>query len=310
LPELAVITIVRGRLDHLARQQAALDSQRAKHHRVVFQMGGPSVIETLAGHDITLVHLPADNDPVPLAAARNAGVAATDADSVLLLDVDCIPSPSLLDRCRDALAKVGGVVAGPVGYLPAGATKRNVTPAALARAAVPHPARPVPEPELLLREDRYELFWSLSFAVSRADWHRIGGFCEDYRGYGGEDTDFAFKMRRAGLPFHWVGGAWAWHQHHDVSDPPREHLADIVRNAIVFHRRWGCWPMTGWLEAFRDEGLLEWSRDGANCTLTAPGRATIAGRRPEATYSPNQAHPGGDTAMDTLDGRAFRPPPS
>ena len=31
--------------------------------------------------------------------------------------------------------------------------------------------------------------------------------------------------------------------------------------------------MTGWLEAFRDEGLLDWSRDSAYCTLTASGRA-------------------------------------
>jgi hypothetical protein len=93
LPELAVVTIVRGRLDHLARQQAALDSQATEHQRVVVQMGGPSVIETLTGHDVTLVQLTADCDRLPLAAARNAGVAASAADAVLLLDVDCIPSP-------------------------------------------------------------------------------------------------------------------------------------------------------------------------------------------------------------------------
>ena len=274
MPELAVVTIVRGRLDHLARQQAALDLQASEHQRVVVQMGGPSVTETLAGHDVTLVQLTADCDRLPLAAARNAGVAASATDAVLLLDVDCIPSPSLLERCQDALTEVGGVVAGPVGYLPAGATSSTMTTETLASSAIAHPARPVPAPGELMREDRYELFWSLSFAVARADWDRVGGFCEDYRGYGGEDTDFAFKVRRAGLPFHWVGGAWAWHQHHDVSDPPREHLADIVGNALVFHRRWGCWPMTGWLKAFADEGLLDWSRDGAHCTLTASGRAS------------------------------------
>ena len=273
MPDLAVVTTVRGRLDHLARQQAALDAQPTEHQRVIVQMGGPSIVETLAGRKVTLVQLAGDCDPLPLAAARNAGVAASTAEVVLLLDVDCIPSPTLLVRCCDALAEVGGVVAGPVGYLPAGATRGNVTNETLASSAVPHPARPVPAPGELRREDRYEMFWSLSFAVSRADWDRVGGFCEDYRGYGGEDTDFAFKLRRAGLPLHWVGGAWAWHQHHDVSDPPREHLADIVSNALVFHQRWGCWPMTGWLKAFQDEGLLDWSRDSAYCTLTASGRA-------------------------------------
>jgi N-acetylglucosaminyl-diphospho-decaprenol L-rhamnosyltransferase len=279
LPELAVVTIVRGRLDHLARQQAALDSQATEHQRVLVQMGGPSPVGTLAGRKFTLVQLTGDCDPLPLAAARNAGVAASTTKAVLLLDVDCIPSPSLLERCCEALSEVGGVVAGPVGYLPAGATRGNVTTETLARSAVPHPARPVPGPDELLREDRYELLWSLSFAVSRADFDQVGGFCESYRGYGAEDTDFAFMVRRAGLPFHWVGGAWAWHQHHDVSDPPREHLADIVSNALVFRRRWGCWPMTGWLEAFRDAGLLEWRHDAARCTLTATGRAMTAADR-------------------------------
>ncbi len=60
------------------------------------------------------------------------------------------------------------------------------------------------------------------------------------------------------MPLHWVGGAWAYHQHREVSSPPREHLADIVRNARRFRDRWGRWPMEGWLGAFADEGLVEW----------------------------------------------------
>jgi len=30
-----------------------------------------------------------------------------------------------------------------------------------------------------------------------------------------------------------------------ISDPPIEHLADIIANAIVFEQRWGWWPMQG-----------------------------------------------------------------
>lgn len=268
-PDIAVVTIVRGRLDHLAAQQAALRAQTTAHERVVVRMGGPSVDAALDGSPVTLVQMPDEYERLPLAAARNAGVAAADAPAVLLLDVDCIPSPSLLARCVDALDRVGGLVAGPVGYLPPGATARSHAPAALAELAEPHPARPVPGVGELVREDRYELFWSLSFAVGRRDWERIGGFCEEYSGYGAEDTDFAWTARAAGVPLHWVGGAWAWHQHHPVSDPPREHLEDIVRNSTLFHRRWGDWPMTGWLEAFRAEGLIEWSPTGESCWLVA-----------------------------------------
>jgi len=271
-PDLAVVTVVRGRLDHLAAQQTALSAQETGHERVVVQMGGPDVRPALGAADVTLVRLGAEPDRLPLAAARNAGVAASTAAAVVLLDVDCIPAPTLLARYADALTRVGGVVAGPVGYLPAGATTGGTAPERLARLAVPHPARPVPAAGQLRRELRYELLWSLSLAVSRADWDRLGGFCEDYTGYGGEDTDFAWTARRAGVPFHWVGGAWAWHQHHPVSDPPYEHLHDIVRNSELFHTRWGEWPMVGWLAAFRDAGLVEWEPTAARCRVTRSAR--------------------------------------
>jgi GT2 family glycosyltransferase len=124
-------------------------------------------------------------------------------------------------------------------------------------------------------EPRVELFWSLAFAVTPATHERIGGFDEGYEGYGAEDTDYAFRARRAGVGLAWVGGAWAHHQHHPVSDPPVEHLHDIVRNARRFHAAWGRWPMEGWLRAFADLGLVEWS--GARLALAvSPDRA--AGR--------------------------------
>ena len=88
----------------------------------------------------------------------------------------------------------------------------------------------------------------------RATGSGSGGFCEEYRGYGGEDTDVAATVRDLGGALFWVGGAPAHHQHHPTQDPPVQHLAAIVRNAAVFHRRWGWWPMTGWLERFRAAG--------------------------------------------------------
>lgn len=278
MADTAVVTIVRGRLDHLAVQQAALRAQPTAHERIVVRMGGPDVREALGGDDVRVVELADDGKPLPLAAARNAGVAAATADTVVLLDVDCVPAPELLLRYGEALDRVGGLVAGPVGYLPPGATADGpVTSAYLATIAEPHPARPVPRDDELLREHRWELFWSLSFAVRRRDWARVGGFCELYRGYGGEDTDFAWSARRAGLPLHWVGGAWAWHQHHAVDSPPRQHLHDIVRNSVIFHARWARWPMEGWLDAFRAAGLVDWTPHGELLRLTAAGAAREVG---------------------------------
>ena len=40
------------------------------------------------------------------------------------------------------------------------------------------------------------------------------------------------------------------------------HLEAILRNGGLYHRRWGRWPMIGWLEAFEKRGLVR--RDGVD----------------------------------------------
>jgi GT2 family glycosyltransferase len=113
----------------------------------------------------------------------------------------------------------------------------------------------------VLRDGEHRLFWSLSFALTARTWHETGGFCEDYTGYGGEDTDFALTAAARGVGLWWVGGAPAYHQHHPVSRPPVEHLDDILRNGALFRKRWGTWPMEGWLRGFAERGLVVHDRD-------------------------------------------------
>jgi hypothetical protein len=146
----------------------------------------------------------------------------------------------MVERYRTAAARPehhGALLCGPVTYLPP--PSPGGYPVVLDALIDPHPERPSPPDQQIVDSTDYELFWSLSFALSAATWRRIGGFCDQYRGYGGEDTDFAQTASAAGVPMRWVGGAHAFHQFHPVSDPPVEHLEDIVRNAEIFHRRWG-----------------------------------------------------------------------
>lgn len=252
----AVITLASGRHPHLAAQAAALArSTLAPDAYVVVAMQDPAVAAVVP--DAEVVHVPRVQGGLPLAAARNAGAAratALGADLLVLLDVDCLPAPELLARYVAAAARHDGVLCGPVGYLPppgpAGYPVDGLR--ALARA---HPARPVPADGEVLPAGDPDLFWSLSFALRPATWEQAGGFCEDYYGYGGEDTDFGHRLATKAIPMWWVGGAWAFHQHHGAPGPPIQHLDDVLRNAAVFHRRWGWWPMTGWLEEFHRRGL-------------------------------------------------------
>jgi hypothetical protein len=114
------------------------------------------------------------------------------------------------------------------------------------------------------------LFWSLSFAVTMATWAEVGGFCEQYVGYGGEDTDFGFAARAAGVRLTWVGGADAYHQWHPTQSPPIAHLDDILRNGAVFARRWvdGRWR-GGWTPSATG-GLVRWDEPTKRYVRTEP----------------------------------------
>ncbi|MDQ2755450.1 MAG: galactosyltransferase-related protein [Actinomycetota bacterium] len=282
-PVVAVLTIARGRHDHLASQVRALGSSDLRPDLyVVAAMDDPQIREVVratdpaAGHTV-VVDVPADPTRLPLAAARNAATAAAQsagADVLVVLDVDCLPAPDLVRTYRDALATVDApdapaVVSGPVHYLaprpPGGYTGVDLA------ASVPHPARPAVAPGGPVRADDVLLFWSLSFAMTTTGWERVGGFDPGYTGYGGEDTDFAMLLQQAGGALWWVADGAAYHQHHAVESPPVRHLADIVRNSNRFEGRWGFYPMAGWLDAFAEAGLVRRAGTPARWTLTADG---------------------------------------
>lgn len=267
----AVITIVHGRHDHLALQQAALlRSSRLPDRHVIVAMDDAAIEHVGVGTAVErqVIHVRRADGHLPLARARNLGAhaaIAAGATVLVFLDVDCLPSEDLVAEYEWAAehpTTSRDLLCGPVTYLPPpppGGYDLDAVPT----MGEPHSARPAPAPGQVERtRDGYELFWSLSFALTHQTWFDIGGFDEAYVGYGGEDTDFARRAERAGTALAWVGGARAFHQHHPVSKPPIEHLDDIVRNASLFHERWGEWPMTGWLDEFERRGLVRRRADG------------------------------------------------
>jgi N-acetylglucosaminyl-diphospho-decaprenol L-rhamnosyltransferase len=262
------VTAVRGRTTHLRRQLDGLDrSTTTADHHVIVAVDDDDVAGQVRDARATVVPLNSGSPRIPMAAARNLGArVAIDGGAELLvfLDVDCIPSPGMLGHYQRAAATPaheGALLCGPVTYLPApGPDGYDLD--RLADLTAPHPARPAPPAGVTVAGDEYHLFWSLSFAVTAAVWQRIGGFATEYVGYGGEDTDYAQRAAEHAVGLRWVGGAHAFHQVHPVSDPPTEHLTDIVANAVTFHRRWGWWPMQGWLDAFERQGLISRDRIG------------------------------------------------
>jgi len=260
-----VVTVVHGRHDHLREQVRVLRRVAPAVHHVVVAVDDPevpSILEQAAR--TTVLEIASHPLGLPIATARNAGVEQALSDGaarVILLDVDCVPGPRLVRRYVDAFLRAGdALLCGPVTYLREDQPVPG-DPDDLEVLRSPHPARPDPTDGEVLRHGDPDLFWSLSCALSAPTWRRIGGFHEGYVGYGAEDTDFGRLARSQGVDLVWVGGADAFHQFHPVSAPPVEHVVDIVRNASLFHRRWGEWPMRGWLEDFDRRGLVTWEPD-------------------------------------------------
>ncbi len=263
----AVITPVAGRHSHLQLQRRGLLAGALQPERhIVIAMNDSSVRRVLDRRAPCpdVIELPCAADRLPLARARNLGAERAlraGADLLVFLDVDCVPGPLLVHRYGEYAAQEDqpSVLCGPVSYLPP-PPQAGYRLSSLARLGRPHPARPVPPEAGTLTGGDHTLFWSLSFAVRATLWRELGGFCEQYTGYGGEDTDFGQLAASRGVNLTWVGGAWAYHQHHPSDEPPVQHLDDIVRNATIFHRRWGWWPMSGWLREFERRGLIVYDR--------------------------------------------------
>ena len=271
MSNVSVMTLAKGRSNQLRNVLLGLERQtRPPAELIVAVMQDSAYDLPDAPFPIRQIRVPGLD--LPLAAARNRGVEAAVGDDVVFLDVDCIPSPSLVDDYARGLAELDGLLMGEVLHLPAGVAGDGWTYDGFAAVAERHSGRRGPPAEGIERCADYRCFWSLNFAIRRATFLAAGGFDERYTGYGGEDTDFGKTLDRRGIPIAWTKGALAYHQHHPHHMPPIHHIDSVVRNAELFEAKWGYRTMGHWLYAFRVMGLID----------DTPGRPIRILRRPDA----------------------------
>ena len=173
----ALITTVHGRAQHLRRQLDGISrSARLPDTHVIVAIGDPAVPDVVAASGTTahVVHCEGPPGPLPVASARNIGAltALNDgAESLVFLDVDCIPARNMLGRYHEAVVDPehrDSLLCGPVTYLPPPRGAHGY-PIALEPMINPHPARPAPPDGDIIASTDYELFWSLSFALTAVD---------------------------------------------------------------------------------------------------------------------------------------------
>ncbi|MEM9696541.1 MAG: galactosyltransferase-related protein, partial [Myxococcota bacterium] len=282
--KISVLTLVRGRREQYAALRAGLRRQdQAPHELVVAYM------QTAAHSGLDEVPYPVrstfvDGDDLPLAAARNEAATTARGEGLIFLDVDCIPSRSLIASYRKALTEIDGCFMSEVLYLGPGDNVVHAdTPALVDRQldlrGHRHPARP---PSLVgerwRREPDATQLWGLAFGMRRSTYLRVGGMDPGFKGYGGEETDFAMRLSRTPISTFWLNHARCYHQYHSMHSPPLQHFFGIIANARRFRSRWGDWCMTHWLDLFERAGLIRRSR-GKIDVLRAPSAAEVDASR-------------------------------
>lgn len=132
------------------------------------------------------------------AAARNAGIAAATGDVVVLVDADQIVPPGFLrahaEHHRDAgdvvvIGARGNAVRTAEGFVPA--TDRDDREPVFDRFSA----------NLNNMASCWHYLYSCNVSVRREHLLAVGCFDEAYRGWGLEDTDLGYRLRRHGLNF-------------------------------------------------------------------------------------------------------------
>ena len=207
-------------------------------------------------------------DTLPLAHARNFAAQKASFDNMVFLDADCIPAADFLEEYESAFHTTDSLFSGRVAYLPKAVMQKPDLLQVMAQYGIPDPVRGGVD------QYPYQLFWSLNFGCSKTTYTKIGGFDEDFSGYGAEDTDFGFAANKQQVDLITIN-AMAYHQYHPSYDPPLNHLEAIVKNAVKFNAKWQTWPMEGWLNKFCAMGYTRFE-DGQLQILRLPGADEIA----------------------------------
>lgn len=256
---ISVLSLARGREAHLANLVLGLTRQTKAPGELVIGVMQDTLYD-LPETPFPVRQILIAGESVPLAEARNRVGREAAGDTLIFLDVDCIPAPGLVADYDAHLNVFDGAAMGEVLYAPKGAAAPGWTYETLAAKAVPHADRGGPPASGVEACTDYRCFWSLNFAMRAKTFARSGGFDEAYIGYGGEDTDFGRTLFERGIPLGFAKGALAYHQHHAHHMPPVHHLSSVLVNAERFRAKWGYHTMDHWLRAFELMGLIE--KDG------------------------------------------------
>jgi GT2 family glycosyltransferase len=234
MPELSVVVPTYNRLETLRHVVPSLleqDVERDLYEVLVCDSnsndGTADFLEGFARGDGVVRHLPGAY--TGRAMARNAGISAARGEIVLFNDADIIASSDLIrrhlerHRRRRGIAVVGWEV--QVRDYREYAHKRD------------HPD----ERGALHPHGRKRLSWLYfltgNASARRDDLQRVGSFDESFTGYGHEDLELGYRLRKAGIEIVYEPRAVNYHLQDVSHEDQREKMRLAGRSAVRFYRK-------------------------------------------------------------------------
>ncbi|MHA6752065.1 glycosyltransferase family 2 protein [Dermacoccus nishinomiyaensis] len=215
----SVIVPSRGGAERLPRLLDALSRQTYESWEAVIVLdgdidGSASVVERYSHLPVQVLVFPENRGRV---AALNAGFAAADGDVLIRADDDFEPSPThIAAHVEPHRRGVCGVIGLPLNIAPNNAYMRAYGTVADERGRQ--------DAYGTAPEDRWRL-WGGNTSVRREIFEEVGEFDPRYVGYGWEDLDLGYRLRRHGIPLLLVPGAEVRHHMAAVTTTARARRA-------------------------------------------------------------------------------------
>ncbi len=306
----------------LARTLAGLERQtwpRRLFEVVIVDDGSRPPLERPARSPLAIRVLRQEDRGFGLARARNRGARAAAHDVLVFLDQDLIPEAGLLAAHAAWHGAEAGVLT--VG-LCARVSVSGIEPDDIRRRPGSlremFAGRPWDPPwtgaHMALtgcwtarRDDLFRAVTGGNLGISRSLFEEVGGFDESFTGYGGEDTEFGYRVQNRGALLAPAPEAFAWHQGRWAQDrrnkerrkrEQRGKLAGLIAHPGFRPRRAGPpWPVPRYVVTLEaadgpDERLAaavarllrDPVRDLAIRVVPGPGRGTAAAAALERSF--------------------------
>src|SRR5688572_12652417 len=231
-PEIAVLVSSYQRPGHLRRVLASIAAQegvRGSFEVVATDDGSQDETASMVRDFAASVPFPVrftthPHDGFQLARCRNEGVAASTAPYLLFLDGDCLIPPDHLRTHLDR-RRAGYAMAGYYVHLDQ-TTSERITEADARSGNFVHFARWPQRARMrwrhvqasfysLLRDPTRPKLLGGNIGIARADYERVNGYDENFRGWGCEDDDLRLRLRAAGVGVAsiswWTHAFHLWH---------------------------------------------------------------------------------------------------